>query len=371
MNTVTYLLSARTTSCIAWRQLRSALLVTGLSLLLCGAQAQAQNAGSNTTGTTGLIAIDKVDNKIRFYDPVTLMQTKVLDSPGRNVHELALSYDHRTAWVPLYGNGIYGANTEPNHFLLVIDLQQQALSGQIDTAPCVGPHGIAVTRAAHLWVVCDNRKLIEIDSVSRTVIATYDAPTIGTHMVVLLPDESKLYISNKEDDLIAFDLKTRSFGERVPLRKAGVMRGNGSGGEGITPSPDGKQLLIFDNDRSDLHVIDTRTDREIDRVPLRMNPPSNIKRTRLHKLMYSPDGRRIIAVDYTSGVAWIIDARNLRWQTFLIVAKGPMGIAFAADQRIALISSHDSGLITRIDLQRRQVIDAVDGGGGIEVLAYY
>lgn len=342
------------------------------SCLCVAGMAQGQYAGSNTTGSRGLIAVDKVGNKIRFYDPVTLQELKTLDSPGSTVHELALSYEHHTAWVPLYGDGIYGSNKTPNHLILVVDLQRQELAGEIDTAPaCIGPHGIAVTHAAHLWVACDNRKLIEIDAATRAVIAAYDAPTIGGHMPVLLPDESKLYLSSKEDDLIAFDLSARSFGARVPLRAPGILRGNGSGGEGLTPSPDGRRLLIFDNNLGDLHVIDTATDREIDRVPLSKVPPANIKRTRLEKLMFAPDGKHLIAVAYASGLAWLIEPRNLRQQTLLPVAKGPMGLAYAPDGQTALIASHDSGLITVIDLKNKKISRAVDGGAGIEALAYY
>jgi hypothetical protein len=36
-----------------------------------------------------------------------------------------------------------------------------------------------------------------------------------------------------------------------------------------------------------------------------------------------------------------------------------------------LVASHDSGLLTRIDLASKRALAAYDGGAGIEVLAYY
>jgi hypothetical protein len=63
----------------------------------------------------GLIAVDKVANKIRFYDPESLREQKQLDGPEPCVHELALSCDRRLAFVPLYGDGIYGSNKRPNN----------------------------------------------------------------------------------------------------------------------------------------------------------------------------------------------------------------------------------------------------------------
>jgi YVTN family beta-propeller protein len=151
----------------------------------------------------------------------------------------------------------------------------------------------------------------------------------------------------------------------------GVTRGNGSGSEGLMPTPDGRRLLVVDNDRGDIRVIDTAADREIDRVPLAMNALSNVKRSRLAKLMFSPDGEHLVVTHYATGLAWVIDAADYRCQAVVAVAKGPQGIAFPPDSATALVSSHDSGLLTRIDLKSKRPLAAYDGGAGIEVLAYY
>jgi DNA-binding beta-propeller fold protein YncE len=329
-------------------------------------------AGSNVTGSSGLIAVDKVGNKIRFYDPLRLTEITSFDAPEPCVHELAIAHDHKTAFVPLYGDGIYGNNKKPNNKVLVIDLVRQALADVIPLGEFVAPHGMVATRAGKLWVVCDiPNKLLLIDPTKRAIEAVYDCPAKGPHQVALTPDETKLYVSSKEGDLAAFDLAIRRFVAAVPLRAAGVASGNGSGGEGLAPTPAGDRLIIIDNDRGDLRVIDTATDREIDRVPLIHSALTNVKRSRLAKLMLSPDGRHLVVTAYASGNAWLIDASDLRKQTLIPVAKGPQGMAFAPDARTALISSHDSGLLTQIDLAQGRPIAAHDGGVGIEVLAYY
>ena len=53
------------------------------------------------------------------------------------------------------------------------------------------------------------------------------------------------------------------------------------------------------------------------------------------------------------------------------VAKGPMGISFHPDGKSAIVTSHDSGLLTRIDLAERRAVAAYDGGAGIEVMGWY
>jgi DNA-binding beta-propeller fold protein YncE len=331
-----------------------------------------QYAGSNITGDTGLIAIDKIGNKVRFYDPRDLREIKALDAPEKTVHELTFSADRKYAFAPLYGDGIYGSNKEPNNKVLIIDLERQALGDMIDLGACLAPHGMVGTRDGKLWVVSDLvNKLLLVDPAAKRIETTYDIPGKGSHFCVLLPDESKLYVSNKEADVGVFDLSRHAFLPGIPLGRAGVAKGNGSGSEGLTPTPDGKRLLVIDNDRSDIRVIDTVSDREIDRVALVMHPPTNVKRSRLCKLMFAPDGRTLVVVSYATGLAWVIDAADYRRQTPIAVAKGPFGIAFAPDSRTALIASHDSGLITRIDLAARAAIEAYDGGNGIECLAYY
>lgn len=331
-----------------------------------------QYAGSNITGTTGLIAIDKVGNKVRFYDPRTLGEIKVLDAPEKTVHELTFSSDRKFAYAPLYGAGIYGSNGEPNNKILIIDLERQAFAGMVDLGDCRAPHGMVGIRNGKLWVVSDLAdRLLLVDPARKTIEAAYDVPGRGAHLVVLLPDESKLYVSCKESDVAVFDIERRAFVASIPVGRPGITRGNGSGSEGLTPTPDGRTLLVIDNDRSDIRVIDTATDQEIDRVPLVMHPETNVKRSRLAKLMISPDGHSLVAVSYATGLAWVIDASDYRNQTPIAVAKGPFGIAFAPDSRSALVASHDSGLITQIDLETNAAVGTYDGGDGIECLAYF
>ncbi|HEY1245538.1 MAG TPA: hypothetical protein VGF29_11995 [Hyphomicrobiaceae bacterium] len=329
-------------------------------------------AGSNTTGTTGLIAVDKVGNHIRFYDPETLREVKSFAAPEPAAHELAISHDRRTAFVPLYGDGIYGNNRRPNNKMLVIDLRAQALIDIIPLGEIAAPHGMVATSDGKLWVVADiPNKLLVVDPSRRAIEAAYDCPARGAHQMALLPDESKVYVSCKEGDLSVFDRVRRVWTAAVPMRAPGVMSGNGSGSEGLMPAPAGDRVVVIDNASNDLRVVDTRTDAEIDCVPLLACPPSNPKRSRLAKLMFSPDGHCLVATSYASALAWVIDAHDLRRQSLVPVAKGPQGMAFPPDGGSVIVASHDSGLLTRIDLAEPRAVAAYDGGSGIEVLAYY
>jgi DNA-binding beta-propeller fold protein YncE len=320
----------------------------------------------------GVIAIDKVGNKIRFYDPVSIGETKVLDGPEPCVHELALTPDMQTAFVPLYGDGIYGSNKNPNNKVLTIDLQRQEIAATIDLGKYLAPHGMVATRDGGLWVVCDiSGVLLKIDPGAARVVEAFACPGKGPHLVFTSPDETKLYVSHKEGDIGVFDIGRGAFVATIPVGNPKIPSGNGTGSEGLAFSPDGACLVAVDNDRTDLRVIDPLTDREIDRVPLRGHPPTNPRRSRLAKPLFSPDGKHLVVTSYATGSCWILDATDFRRQKQVAVAKGPMGILFEPDGDTAIVTSHDSGLLTRVDLAGGRALEAFDGGAGIEVLAYY
>jgi DNA-binding beta-propeller fold protein YncE len=333
---------------------------------------QALGDDSAVANYRGIIAVDKVGNVIRFLDPSSLLETAQLIPSEKAVHELALSFDRRTAFVPLYGAGVYGANDTPNNKILIVDLQSRTISGVIDLGSFLAPHGMVATRGGKLWVVCDlANKLLLIDPAARTVEASYDVPGKGAHFLALLPDEFKLYISNKESAAQVFDTRARVFTAEIASGNPAIKSGNGSGFEGLAVAPDGRHVVIADNDTSALHIIDTRTDRELARVPLRDIALTNAKRSRLVKLAFSPNGRWLVATAYATGQVWIVDSRNYRDQRTVSVAKGPQGIAFDPDGKSFIVSSHDDGVLTRIDLGTGKPVAVYDGGAGIEVLAFY
>jgi DNA-binding beta-propeller fold protein YncE len=328
--------------------------------------------GSNTTGRRGVVAVDKVANRIRFLDPGSLGEIASIDGPSPCVHELAVSPDHDWAAVPLYGDGIYGSNKTPGQTILVLDLAARRISRSISVAPYVAPHGMVATSTRDLWVVCDiPRKLLHIDMDSGSISAAYDCPTHGPHILVCNADGSRLYVSAKEGDIAVFDVAARRFVATLPVRAPGIERGNGAGSEGMTHTPDGTRLIAIDNDRGDLRVFDNATHQEIARFAKIGQPLTNSKRSRLGKLMFSPDGRHLVVTDYASGSCWIIDPTDFARQSLVPVAKGPMGLTFTPDGGSVIVSSHDSGLLTRIDLATAKPIASYDGGSGIEVLCYF
>jgi YVTN family beta-propeller protein len=313
---------------------------------------------NNTTGTHGLVLIDKRGHEVRFFDPATHTELAHLDI-GENPHELAISPDHKMVYVPVYGDGVYGRNPHPGHTIAEIDVATHKVIGTIDVSPYQAPHGIQVGPDGTIYVTCDlSRKLLVIDPKSRSIKAAIDTEGTG-HWAVILPDASKAYIANKNDKpyISVIDLKARKVVARVPAPK---------GTQGIAASPDGKRVLAIDGGDPILIVIDTATDKVIDRVPLEDNARAAFR------VRYSPDGKTVLTCNMGSRQVNILSAANLRGpQHVVTVGKDPMGFGFAPDGKTVLVANHGDGTVSILDLTTDRVTGNFMAGTGIETISYY
>ena len=177
---------------------RSVWASVALALALAGAAPAAaigQNADpNNPTGTNGLVLIDKLGSHIRFVDPANFKELSSFETE-KAPHDLAFSPDHKTVYIPIYGDGVYGRNPHPGHLIAIVDLASRQMTGTIDVSPYQAPHGIQVDRAGKLYVTCDlSRKLLVIDPNKRTIEAAIDTEGTG-HWSAVLPDGSKEVVS--------------------------------------------------------------------------------------------------------------------------------------------------------------------------------
>src|SRR5277367_6168590 len=204
------------------------LAITGLAAVTL-VYASGRVDPNNPTGTHGLIVIDKIGRHVRFLDPSNFQEISNLEV-GVAPHDVAISPDHKFAYIPVYGDGVYGRNPNPGHTIAIIDLEARKVAGTIDVSPYQAPHGIQIDDAGTIYVTCDlSRKLLVINPKTRSIEAAIDTEGTG-HWAAVLPDASKAYVVNKNDRLFvtAIDLKKRSIIARISAP---------NGTEGIAASP--------------------------------------------------------------------------------------------------------------------------------------
>ena len=313
---------------------------------------------NHPTGTRGVLLIDKVGGQIRFVDPVTYKERAAF-KVATNPHDFVLTADRKTAYVPLYGDGIYGRNPNPGHEVVIVDMDAQKIVGTIDTAPYRAPHGIQIDANGTVYVSSDlDRKLLVIDPKARKV--THAIDTEGTtHWIGILPNGSKIYATNKNDGpfISVIDLKTHKMTGKIPVP---------GGTQGIAVSPDGKRVVVMASAEPTVLVIDPATDTIVDRITLANQKGGG------YKVYYSPDGKYLLTMNLGSSGINIFDAANLHGaQHTVTVGKDPMGFGFSADGKTVLVANHGDGTVSVVDLTTKRESSRFQAGTGIETLTYY
>jgi len=335
---------------------------TALALAVAGAVAAAGIDGNladpnNPTGTRGLVLIDKLGGHIRFVDPTTFKELSSFETE-KAPHDLAFSPDHKTVYIPIYGDGIYGRNPHPGHLIAIVDLVSRKMTGTIDVSPYQAPHGIQTDQAGKLYVTCDlSRKLLVIDPKTRAIEAAIDTEGTG-HWSAVLPDGSKAYVANKDDKLFVsvIDLRSRKMVGRIPAP---------NGTEGIVASPDGKWVVAVDHVEPVLLVIDPTKDAVVVRIPLEGNPRGAFKPR------FTPDGSKLLVCNLNGTVNILSMADPHGKQAVVTVGKDPMGFAISPDGKTALVANHGDGTVSVISLAEGRVVSSFKGGVGVETLSYY
>ncbi|HEY6345490.1 MAG TPA: hypothetical protein VIY49_28670 [Bryobacteraceae bacterium] len=314
---------------------------------------------NSPTGSAGLMMIDKIGRQVRFFDAAGLKEISSIEV-GVAPHDFAISPDHKYAYIPVYGDGIYGRNPNPGHTIAIVDLAARKLEATIDISPYQAPHGIQIDKTGNtIYVTCDlSRKVLVIDTKSRAIKAAIDIEGTG-HWIALLPDASKLYVANKNDRLFVsvLDLKTNKMVGRIPAP---------NGTQGIAASPDGNYVVVADNAAPELLVIDTKKDTVTVKLPLEGGTRG------AYKPYFTPDGSKLVVCSENPPIVNIIDVNDPHGkQTVLTVGKDPMGFAVSADGRTLLVANHGDGTVSVVNLKEGKITSTFKAGAGIETLSYY
>jgi len=313
--------------------------------------------GNFLTGSSGLIAIDKLGNQVLFLDPVTYDTELTLDGFAPRVHELLISPDHRFAYVPMYGDGIHGDNPHPGHLVGRFDLQERRHAGDFSTYPYLAPHGMRWGPQDQLYCVCENSGVVlEIDADSGATENVIEVGSDKAHRIAVLPDGSKLYTENEEDTFASVvDLATKRVTKKIPAP-------NGTAGIGM--SPDGQTVVLVDAQEPQIIVVDTASDEVGSTIRL----DGHEKAAQIAR--YSPDGRHLVVTSFEAPLATVFSG-DLESQTLLHLGQGPMDMAYHEDGETVIIANHNEGSLAVCNLDRGEVVRTVEAGVGIETLSFF
>jgi hypothetical protein len=158
---------------------------------------------NHLTGGTGLFMVDKLGTHLLF-DPVTFKEQSAIEVSA-NPHDFAFSADHRLAYVPIYGDGVYGRIRIRAGSVSWI-YRPKGLSAPWTSRP-TALHTVSKSRATAQRYLHPTAKCWSSSQGSRVKDAI-DPEGTG-HWMAILPDASKMYVANKNDKpfISVLDLK--------------------------------------------------------------------------------------------------------------------------------------------------------------------
>ena len=307
------------------------------------------------TGTTGLIAVDKVGNRVLFLNPETYQTETTLDGFAPRVHELAISPDHQTAYVPIYGDGIHGANPHPGHLIVVFDLAARRHTGDISTAPYVAPHGLRWGPRGQLYCVCENSGVVLEMDAAGAIQHVIDLGSRNAHRIEVMPDGSKLFAGDEEDAACSVvNLETRTLIGKIKTPHALA---------GLAISPRGETVVLVDAREPQITWWTPPATKSC--------RPSAWKRTASPRRSPATSRRQAPDRDEPRAAAGHHSRPGVQDPAPPEAREEPMNMAFHPDGRTLLIANHDAGSIAVVDLEKAEVLRTVEAGRGCEVLSFY
>src|SRR5262245_6329510 len=200
---------------------------------------------NNRPGGPNLIVTAKTAHKVHFFDAATLTLSATIDMPG-STHELALSLDGRTAYGSVYGDGVFAKRVNPDRRIAVIDLPSKSLKRIIDLGAVYAPHGVMMDTVGMLWSSGELGNAVLVIDPATDKVEPIDVGSTA-HWVAVSHATAKVFVSVKEDYVVAIDSARRVVIERIKVPHTI---------EGLAIAPDGATLHCCAQSAAELYVID-------------------------------------------------------------------------------------------------------------------
>jgi len=235
---------------MAPRRLSLAFVAAAASLLAGAVQAQLD-------GT--LVVANRAGGSVSLIDLPTGSEIARLPIGPTIPHETAVSPDGRFALT-----AEYGPNGAPGRYVVLIDIVGANIAGRLDLGAGSRPHSVRFHPDGQHAVATmqDADRIALIDLTSMRVVKSYPTGGREGHMVRLSPDGSRAYVTSRgaQGTLSVIFLDE----DRPP-----VVIDTGAGAEGISVTPDGREVWVANRQIETISVIDTQRLEVVAEIPSR------------------------------------------------------------------------------------------------------
>jgi YVTN family beta-propeller protein len=286
-----------------------------------------------------LVIVNRADSTVSFVDA---NQMKLLSTipTGTGPHEVVTTADGKTAIVSIYGT------QQPGSSLAILDVATQKETKRVDLMPLTRPHGMVLLAGKIYFSAEGNNAVGRFDVAAGKVDWLIGTGQSVSHMVVVSADQKKIYTPNIGSDTVT----AIEFGSVPPSGSKTTHIPVGKQPEAIDISPNSKEVWAGLNGDAGIDVIDTETNKVVERVKLGGRP---------YRVRFTPDGKVAVATMPATQELIVIDAATRKETKRIKLDGDPLGLIFTPDGQIAYVTAAKTNRVIKVDMEKGEVIGSV------------
>jgi YVTN family beta-propeller protein len=291
-----------------------------------------------------LLVLNKEGN-VAVIDPAT---QKILGKgpTGDGPHEVVATTDGKLAVATNYGSG-----QAPGHTLSVIDIATFQEIHRVDLSPQTRPHGLFAADGK-VYFTCEGTKTFgRYDPATNRVDWVLGTGQDGTHMIALSRDGKTIFTSNIGSGSISIFEHSGNPGD---WHQSVVKVGRGA--EGFDLSPDEKELWAANAGDGTVSIIDI--------AGRKVAQTFQVDAKRSNRLKFTPDGKRVLISDLTTGNLLVLDAGSRKEIKRIKIGTGIAGILVSPDGSKAYIGATPDNYVGVVDLKTLEMTGKISTGKG-------
>ena len=281
-----------------------------------------------------VLVANKGDNAVGIIDPVAGKQVAEIPEGGITGHEITVSPDGRTAYVPIYGNSGVGQPGTDGSNLIAIDLSTRKIVGNVVS-----------TELEHALTI--------IDPATLKIVGSVPTGQAESHMFAITRDGRRAYTANVGPGTVSvLDLEAKKVITIIPV-SGQVQR--------ISLSTDDSMAFTSDVTKPQLAVIDTATNKIKTWIPM---PGLG------YGSATTADGKWLLIALPLVRQLGVIDLTTLKVARTIDLPVKPQEVLISPDDKSAYVSIDQSGKVAMINLSDWKVEKMIDAGKGADGLAW-
>jgi YVTN family beta-propeller protein len=284
-------------------------------------------------------------------------------------HEVALSTDGRLAFVSntFFAHDFNDPKQVLDGYISIIDLESLKEVRRVEVGPDSITHDL-VFLGGKLYFTAEGYQLIgRYDLASSKIDWMYGTGLIGTHMMVITKDQTKIFAAaSMSDDVIVIEPWDHR-GDRGPhvgnRPTMSTVIPVGHAPEGIAISPDEKEVWALNRGDGTVSIIDVADKKVLQIVNLTTKDPV--------RLAFTPDGKKVLIGDGASGKLSIVDALARKEIKVLTnVGNNLHDFLMVPDGSRAYVSVHNENYVAIIDLKTLELVGRIATGDKPESMVW-